>query len=54
VKFPPVFTLYCLLILGMFATAKYEGWALFGAGTAAASSTAGGTRASSGYYGSHK
>ena len=50
-----LFAAWCLLVLLGFGVAKYQGWALFGAGAAAASSgSSGGSRGSGGSSGSHK
>ncbi len=50
---PPIFALYCAIILLVFGFAKYEGWALFGSRSQAAASRGGGNY-SSGMSGSHK
>lgn len=52
-RVPPVFGVYCLLVLLGFSVAKYQGWSLFGSLAPAASSHSGGTRAG-GASGSHK
>jgi hypothetical protein len=50
-KFPPYYAVFCLLVLGAFVYAKYEGLALFGSG----GGTSGhGGHASGLYVGSHK
>lgn len=50
-RVPPLFAVYCTLVLLGFAVVKYEGWSLFGSATRAA---AAGSNYSSGSSGSHK
>jgi hypothetical protein len=51
-KFPPIYTLFCALILSGFVYAKYQGYMLFG--TTNAATSGGGSRTSGGYIGGHK
>jgi len=51
-KVPPVYSVFCLLVLGAFIYAKVEGLALFGASNATASS--GGGHGTGVFLGGHK
>lgn len=53
-RLPPVYALFCLLVLGGFAAAKYQGWVLFTAASQAGGSSGSGGRGSGGFSGSHK
>jgi hypothetical protein len=44
-KLPPVYTIYCLAVLGLFSYGKYHGWALSSAFAAQSRGTV-----SNGYY----
>jgi hypothetical protein len=50
----PYFALYCLLVLGFYTTARFEGWTLFASSGRAAAAAASGGRASGGVTGYHK
>jgi hypothetical protein len=50
-KPPSYYALFCLVVLGTFIYAKYEGLALFGSGAASA---AGGPHYTGVYLGAHK
>jgi hypothetical protein len=52
-KLPPFYTLFCLAVLGFFTYGKYQGFALFGLGNAAAS-PGGGSHSSGVSAGGHK
>ncbi len=53
-RIPPMYTLFCLLVLGAFIYAKVEGLALFGASNAASSSAGGGGHGTGVFIGGHK
>ena len=53
-RIPPMYTLFCLLVLGAFIYAKVEGLALFGASNAASSSGGGGGHGTGVFIGGHK
>ena len=50
-RFPPFYTLFCMLILSGFVYTKYQGYTLFGVSNAA--NSGGGSRTSGGFVG-HK
>jgi hypothetical protein len=52
-KLPPFYTLFCVVVLGVFGYAKYEGLALFGSGSAA-ENRGGGSHSSGVFVGAHK
>lgn len=52
-RLPPLYALFCVLVLGSFAYAKYQGLALLSS-AASSSGSGGGGRSSGGYSGSHK
>jgi hypothetical protein len=52
-KIPPIYTAFCVLILGAFVYLKFQGQELFGSSPADAHGT-GGSHYSGVYVGSHK
>jgi hypothetical protein len=46
-RLPPFYTLFCVLVLALFAYTKYQGWALSDSGTTARGGSSG-TSSSSG------
>jgi hypothetical protein len=51
----PYFAVYCLLVLGFYTIARFEGWILFASsGRIAAQAAASGGRAAGGATGYHK
>jgi len=53
-KLPPFYTLFCLLVLGVFTYAKWEGLALFNTGAASQARGAGGPHYTGVFIGAHK
>jgi hypothetical protein len=53
-KFPPLYTAFCLLVLSGFVYTKYRGLDILGAERAAAANQGNGGHSSGTYIGSHK
>lgn len=53
-KFPWVYAVYCLLVVGLYTVARTEGWILFGSSPASRQSGGSGGHGSGVYLGSHK
>jgi hypothetical protein len=50
-RLPPFYTLFCVLVLGLFAYTKYQGWALSDSGTSARGSSSGSSGSAFHYVG---
>jgi hypothetical protein len=53
-KIPPVYSLFCLLVLGVFIYAKYQGLDLFSSGATSQTHNTGGSHYTGVFIGSHK
>ena len=53
-RIPPFYSLFCLIVLGVFVYAKYNGLEAFNAGAASEDHGGGGSHASGVYLGAHK
>jgi hypothetical protein len=53
-KLPPIYSVFCLVVLGVFIYAKYEGLALVNTGAASQTHGTGGSHYSGVFIGAHK